>query len=145
MPTAQTQTQLAFEQLQKRKEYLVALILLFVIVIVWIGVSVFSSQQQLGISPADKKLAQPIKPTLNVSVLDSIEQKRLYSGAELADFPVFAQAEDEQGQKFLIDVRDLEKLSSEGSQNTTPSGGSQGEQVPDATESGASQRQDVTF
>lgn len=103
-------TQNQFEKLKKRKKYLIALILLFAIVIAWIGVSVFSSQQKLGISPEDKKLAQPIKPSLNIQTIEVLEQKRVYSDQELDNFPVLAEVEDESGNVFLMDVQEAREL-----------------------------------
>ncbi len=76
--------------LKKRKEILVILIFLFVIVIFWIGLSLFSSQEKLGITPEQKKMSQPLTPNLNVATLEKLEQKKKYSEFELKNFPVYS-------------------------------------------------------
>jgi len=67
----------------------VILLFLFVIVIFWIMVGVFSSQQTAGITTEQKSLSTPLSPSLNISVIDKLEQKKSYSEEELADFPVY--------------------------------------------------------
>jgi hypothetical protein len=76
--------------LKKRKEILVILIFLFVIVIFWIGLSLFSSQEKLGITPEQKKMAQPLTPNINVATLEKLEQKKKYTEFELKNFPVYS-------------------------------------------------------
>jgi ABC-type Na+ efflux pump permease subunit len=92
------------KNLQQRKELLVILLFLFVIVILWIAIDVFSSQQRSGISAQQKKIAQPLSPNLDTAVLDKLNQKTIYTAEELADFPIFI-VEDDQGQQVLIDAR----------------------------------------
>ena len=87
MKTTNFQSQLG--KLQQRKELLIILLFLFVIVIFWIVVGVFSSQQTAGITTEQKSLSTPLSPSLNISVIDKLEQKKSYSEEELADFPVY--------------------------------------------------------
>jgi cytoskeletal protein RodZ len=87
MKTTNFQSQLG--KLRQRKELLVILLFLFVIVIFWIMVGVFSSQQTAGITTEQKSLSTPLSPSLNISVIDKLEQKKSYSDDELADFPVY--------------------------------------------------------
>lgn len=93
------------KSLQKRKELLIILLFLFVIIIFWIGLSLFTSQQKLGITPEQKKLAQPLTPNISISVLEKVEQKRVFSEFELQDFPIYALYQDG-GITTVIDVRD---------------------------------------
>lgn len=74
----------------KHKQWLLR-ILIFTLVtaMIWLGFSLFRSQQQTGI-PADlQKLAIPLNPTINIGVVDRIEQKRAYTAEELQNFPVY--------------------------------------------------------
>jgi len=82
------------KNLKKRKEVLIILIFLFVIVIFWIGLSLFSSQQKLGITPEQKALAQPLTPNVNTAVLEKLEAKKKYSDFELREFPIYAIYQD---------------------------------------------------
>lgn len=75
-------------KLQQRKELLVILLFLFVIVIFWTILGLFSSQQTAGITTEQKELSTPLSPSLNVSVIEKLGQKKNYSDEELADFPV---------------------------------------------------------
>ncbi len=92
------------KSLQKRKELLIILLFLFVIIIFWIGLSLFTSQQKLGITSEQKKLAQPLTPNINISVLEKVEQKRVFSEFELQDFPIYALYQDG-GTTKVIDIR----------------------------------------
>lgn len=92
------------KNLQKRKELLIILMFLFVIIIFWIGLSLFTSQQKLGITAEQKKLAQPLTPNINTSVIEKVEQKRVFSDFELEDFPIYAFYQ-EGGSNQVIDVR----------------------------------------
>jgi hypothetical protein len=87
MPQANFQTQ--FQRLRQREELLAIMLFLFVIVVFWIIVSVFSSQQTTGVEAAQQKLAAPLSPSLDLSVIDTLEQKKIYSSPELSDFPVY--------------------------------------------------------
>ncbi|HCR81718.1 MAG: hypothetical protein UX28_C0001G0080 [Candidatus Pacebacteria bacterium GW2011_GWA1_46_10] len=84
----QIDIQSQFKRLQQRKELLVILLFLFVIIIFWIALSVLSSQQTVGITTEQKALSAPLSPNLNRAVIEKLEQKKGYSLEELADFPV---------------------------------------------------------
>lgn len=77
------------KKLRRRKEILIILLFLFVIVIFWIGLSLFSSQQKLGITPEQKKLSQPLTPNIDVATLEKIERKQKFSEYELQGFPIY--------------------------------------------------------
>lgn len=79
-----------FKKLQQRKELLVIGLFLFVIIIFWIALSIFSSQQLTGLTAQQQQLAIPLTPTLDTSVIEALEQKKMYDQSELGDFPIFA-------------------------------------------------------
>jgi ABC-type Na+ efflux pump permease subunit len=93
------------KNLKKRKEILIILLFLFVIVIFWIGLSLFSSQQKLGITPEQKKLSQPLTPNIDVTTLEKIEKKKKYTDYELQNFPIYVNYESN-GVIRKIDVSD---------------------------------------
>jgi hypothetical protein len=68
----------------------------------WISVSLFSSQRSTKISPDVNKLAEPLVPTLDTSVLDTIDSKVTYTTEELADFPIMVIVNDTQTQEERI-------------------------------------------
>lgn len=81
-------TQTTLKKLQQRKELLVILLFLLVIVLLWITIGIFSSQQTPGITPAERRAAQPLAPFLDVTVIEKLEGKRVYDDSELGAFAV---------------------------------------------------------
>lgn len=75
--------------LRLSQQVLIILIFSLVTIVIWIGLSIFSSQKKTAISAESQSLATPLNPSLNLQVLDQIEQKRVYTPNELADFPIY--------------------------------------------------------
>ena len=114
------------KKLQQRKELLMIFVFLFVIVLFWIGLSIFSSQQKLGITAEQKKLALPLSPNIEVSVVEKLEQKKWYEDWELQGFPVYAVLQST-GVSDTVDITNLpppaslSSNSSEATQSAQPS------------------------
>ncbi len=89
-------------KLRRSQQVLTMLVLLFVAVIFWIIVSVFSSQRHSKISPEVQKMAQPLSPAIDDSVFDKLEEKRVFSEEELADFPIMIQVDMGKGEKKIV-------------------------------------------
>lgn len=93
--------QAATTQLQKIRSSQTALsifILLLVGVLLWIIVTVFSSNRDSQISAEAQQLATPLNPNLDVSVLDTLDAKTMYSDNQLSDFPIYVIVRDNQTQ-----------------------------------------------
>jgi len=75
--------------LHHKQQVLGILVFSLVTVILWVGISLITSQTKTSISPALIKLARPLSPTLNIEVIDTLEQKRVYDQAELTGFPIY--------------------------------------------------------
>lgn len=91
--------------LQHRQQLLYILLFSFATVIVWIGVSLLSSQQRTGIPPEVQLLATPLNPTINLQVLNDIRNKRAYTDQELTSFPIYKVVSDRQsGGTQIIDI-----------------------------------------
>ncbi len=90
-PATQTRKNVGkqFAALKHKNQLLTILVLLFICVIGWAVVSLFSSQKESQIDPALVKLSKPITPSLNMDTLNSLENKRVFSDEELADFPIY--------------------------------------------------------
>ena len=97
------QDQLA--RLRNRRDLLAILLFLLVIIVFWIGLGIFSSQQKSGISATQRQISQPLNPSLDTSVIEKLELKDVYSEAELRDFSIFV-VTDSQGQAVLVDARE---------------------------------------
>lgn len=76
-------------KLRRQQHLLYILVFFFVAVIIWVGISLFSSQKKTAISPELLELAKPLTPTINRSVLQDIANKKQYTAAELEAFPIF--------------------------------------------------------
>lgn len=75
--------------LKHGQQLLAIVILLLVLSIGWIFLGIFAGQQSSRISPAQKQAATPLTPQLDESVLEEIENKRVYDESELSNFPIY--------------------------------------------------------
>lgn len=83
--------------LEQKQTILKIAIFSFFTIVVWIGFSVFESQQKTGIDPALLKLAIPLNPVINIDVINQIQQKRSYSDSELSQFTISKIVIDQNG------------------------------------------------
>ncbi len=83
------------KNLRFKQQALALLIFSFVTVLIWIVVGIATSQREERISPELQALAKPLNPNINEKVLSAIEQKRRYSAAELARFPIYRIVSDD--------------------------------------------------
>ena len=78
----------AIQILQQKQGFLRLLVFSLVTVMIWVGVSLFLSQQQTGISPELQALAKPLNPNIHLEVINQIQQKRAFSDADLQNFQI---------------------------------------------------------
>lgn len=78
-----------FESIKNQKTLMVGLLFLLVIVVFWIGLSMFGSQTKFAVSKEMRDLAKPLTPTLKESSLARIEQKRQIRPSELEGFTIY--------------------------------------------------------
>ena len=91
-------------KLRRNQHVLTILVLLLVVVIFWIIMSVFSSQRSSKILPEVKKMAQSLSPVIDDSVFEKLEEKRVFSAEELADFPIMIQVDLGKGEKKIVPI-----------------------------------------
>ena len=89
-------------KLKRNQQILTILVLLFVSMTFWIITSLFSSQTSSKISPTINKLAMPLTPTLDTTILDTIDLKRSFSEEELSNFPIYVVVRDQSTQTERI-------------------------------------------
>jgi hypothetical protein len=75
--------------LRTNQQFLAIAILFLVSVIVWVGYGLITSQQVVNISAEQKMLAQPLTPTLDISVVSELEQKPYFEPSVLNDFTIY--------------------------------------------------------
>ncbi len=84
------------QKLQKNRQFMAILVLLFVCVLFWTAVTLITSQRTTKVDASLIKLAQPLSPTLNGELLDVVEQKRKYTAEELSQFTIYKIVSDTQ-------------------------------------------------
>jgi len=75
--------------LHRRQQILYVMIFTFATVVIWVGISLITSQQKSQISPQLKALALPLNPTLSRPTLDILQQKRVFRPDQLHGFPIY--------------------------------------------------------
>lgn len=80
--------QQALQNLRQRQQLLSLFIFTLVAIVVWIVVSVATSQRSSAISAELRAMAQPLTPSINRVVLEEVEAERYFTEQELGDFAV---------------------------------------------------------
>lgn len=78
----------AIKILQQKQGFLRLLIFSLATVMIWVGFSLFLSQQHTGISPELQVLAKPLNPNIHLEVIGQIQQKRAFSDTDLQNFQI---------------------------------------------------------
>lgn len=76
-------------RLRHQKNLLWLGILLFVLVILWILLSIFTSSRTSTITPELKELAKPFVPRLESNIFADIQGQRTYTQGEIGFFPIY--------------------------------------------------------
>lgn len=117
-----TNWQKQFANLRHKQQLMYILVFSLATVLVWISVSLFTSQKKTEIPPALLQLAKPLTPTINREVLGDLQTKRAYSASELQAFPIYKIITNKSGdaQKVTIDTPDEEDTPVVPSPSPTP-------------------------
>jgi len=101
--------------LKIKQQALYVMIFSFVTVVVWISGSLFKSQRKTGIAPDLLELATPLSPTINVGLIDRIEESQNYSDQVLANFQIYRIIKSKDGriQQVVPIESDLIEISEE--------------------------------
>ena len=115
--TKQLTIQTEIKKIKKSKQFLTILMLFFVVVMFWVGISLLSSQTAEKTSPELQKLAVPLTPVLDTEVFEKIAQKKQYSAEELSSFTIFKvlNSRDGRTQRIVpieVTLEDLEETTS---------------------------------
>jgi hypothetical protein len=97
-----------FNRLRRQKKVLWAGVLFLVAILIWTGVSIFTSQKKVKIDQNLVNLAKPFVPRLDNEIFSMIEQKRFLSDEELEFFPIFVYLTTDSNQEgVLTDINNL--------------------------------------
>ena len=88
--------------LKHGQQLLASAILFFILVVLWIFVGIFAGQQESKISPALKKAALPLTPNIDEDIITELEEKRVYTQDELANFTIYKIITTDRGKEQSI-------------------------------------------
>ena len=102
------------KNLRRKQNFMYIMLLSLVTIVVWIGFSIFLSQEKNPIDPELIKMSLPLNPNINMQVLNTLQQKKDYSDAELKDFTIYTLITDKATrQKVLITLDEYQKRQQE--------------------------------
>ncbi len=94
MPKKNSELTKQLQRLRHQKNILWVGVLLFVLVVLWILISIFTSSRTSSITAEQRELARPFIPRLESAVFDQILLRRPYDAGELRVFPIFVTSGD---------------------------------------------------
>ncbi len=136
------------KNLKHGQQLLASAILFLVLVLAWIFVGIFAGQQESKISPTLKKAALPLTPDLNEEILTELEEKRVYTEDELANFTIYKIITTDRGKQqsivpITVFAEDLEAQEESGSSLKTTDVPESEEETSETTIPGATPPPDV--
>jgi hypothetical protein len=106
------------EKIKQQQQALAILVFTLVAAMIWIGASLFTSQQKTGISKDLLKLAKPLTPSINQEVIQRLRQKEIFLDSQLQDFPIYIIKKDKNQNERVVEMgTELEE--DQGASNST--------------------------
>jgi hypothetical protein len=103
---------LTLDTLKHKQWFLRLLVFSLVTAMIWVGVSLFRSQQKTAIPEELQKLAIPLNPNINTDVISRVEQKKSFTSEELRSFPVYRVIRLKNGEERVVTEIPAEETSS---------------------------------
>ncbi len=94
-------TTASMHRLRQQQIFLKILVFSFFVVLIWIGVSVFQSQKKTALPSELVQMSTPLNPNIDLDAVSRIEQKRVYTASDLAQFSVIKLIKNANGQDQL--------------------------------------------
>ena len=91
----------AIQILQQKQGFLRLLIFSLATVMIWVGFSLFLSQQQTGVSPELQALAKPLNPNIHLESINQIQQKRAFTDTDLQGFQILHVIHNQDGSESI--------------------------------------------
>lgn len=90
------------DSLKQKQAFLKVLIFSLVTIMIWVGFSIFRSQNTTSISPELLALAVPLNPNINLNVINTIKNKRQFTDNELSSFTIYKLVQLPGGQQQIV-------------------------------------------
>ncbi len=101
----QKQLKEQLDKLKREKLFLVILSLFFVAVLLWVGLSIFISQQRVLVEADLISLSQPLVPSLNRELLEELATRKYFTDNQLESFSIYVwKSIDETEELKIIDI-----------------------------------------
>lgn len=101
----QKQLKEQLDKLKREKLFLVILSLFFVAVLLWVGLSIFMSQQRVLVEADLISLSQPLVPSLNRELLEELATRKYFTDNQLESFSIYVwKSIDETEELKIIDI-----------------------------------------
>lgn len=97
-------------KLRQERRLLFIFIFFLAAIFVWVFSSIFSTRQDKKISAELVKLAEPLVPSLDQTVLERVANKTIFAKEDLARFPIYALIQSELGDLKVVDVLNQTEL-----------------------------------
>ncbi|MDQ3008612.1 MAG: hypothetical protein M3Q81_03375 [bacterium] len=75
--------------LKHKQQLLWLLVFSLVTIVVWVSISLITSQTSTKTNPLQQQLAEPLNPSINIDVITELENKKAYTKQDLARFPLY--------------------------------------------------------
>ncbi len=92
------------EKIKHQQQLLAILVFTLVAAMIWIGASLFTSQQKTSISKDLLELAKPLTPSINQAVMQRLQQKKVFLDSQLQDFPIYIIKKDKNQTEHVIEI-----------------------------------------
>ncbi|NCN24449.1 MAG: hypothetical protein GW945_03135 [Candidatus Pacebacteria bacterium] len=90
------------KRLQKNQQFLTIIVLLFVCMIFWLVISLFSTTQEKQTDASLIQLAKPLNPTIDRDAFALLEKRQSFSKQELESFPIYKFAKVSRSSEQII-------------------------------------------
>lgn len=90
------------KRLQQNQQFLTIVVLLFVCMIFWLVISLFSTTQEKQTDAMLIQLAKPLNPTIDRDTFSLLEERQSYSKQELESFPIYKFAKIDRSTEQII-------------------------------------------
>ncbi|MDA1079488.1 MAG: hypothetical protein O2840_02245 [bacterium] len=90
------------QKIRKSQKALTIFVLLFVLVIVWGVVTLFSAQRETKIDTEVLMLAKPLNPVIDTAHFAKMQLKRSFTDTELANFPIYQLLTNEKTREEVV-------------------------------------------
>jgi hypothetical protein len=92
---------ISLNNLKQKQAFLKVLIFSLVTVMIWVGFSIFRSQNKTNVAQDLQTLALPLNPNISIDIVNKIKNKRSFSDEELSNFTIYKLVQTKTGEQVV--------------------------------------------